>query len=115
MSAQRPVAATFTAFTALGVAALAACTSFGYEPTPLPQSSASATASPSASATTAAPTCTKALESYRRFEMKELRIVLAINGVDEPQPLRGGDRLAGVLLVVARDLLADGLCELPGV
>src|SRR4029453_7720501 len=64
MSAQRPVAAMFTAFAALAVAALAACTSFGYEPTPLPQSSASATASPSASATTAAPTCTNALESY---------------------------------------------------
>jgi polar amino acid transport system substrate-binding protein len=61
MSAQRPVAATFTAF---AVAALAACTSFGYEPTPLPQSSASATASPSASATTPAPTCPNALESY---------------------------------------------------
>ena len=64
MSAQRPVAATFTAFAALAVAALAACTSFGYEPTPLPQSSASATASPSASATTAESTCTNALESY---------------------------------------------------
>ena len=62
MSAQRPVAATFTA---LALAALAACTSFGYEPTPLPQSSASATASPSASAATAAAhTCTNALESY---------------------------------------------------
>jgi polar amino acid transport system substrate-binding protein len=32
MSAQRPVAVTFTAF---AVAALAACTSFGYEPTPV--------------------------------------------------------------------------------
>jgi hypothetical protein len=42
VSAQRSVAATFTAF---AVAALAACTSFGYEPTQLPQSSASATAS----------------------------------------------------------------------
>lgn len=62
MSAQRPVAATFTA---LALAALAACTSYGYEPTPLPQSSASATASPSASASTAAAhTCTNALESY---------------------------------------------------
>jgi polar amino acid transport system substrate-binding protein len=60
MSAQRPVAATFAA---LAVAALAACTSSWYEPTPLPQSSASATASPSASATRA-PTCTNALESY---------------------------------------------------
>ena len=56
MSAQRPVAPTFTALTALtalAVAALAACTSFGYELTPLPQSSA-----------TAASTCTNALESY---------------------------------------------------
>jgi polar amino acid transport system substrate-binding protein len=61
MSAQRAVAATFTA---LALAALAACTSFGYEPTPLPQSSASATASPSATATTAADTCNSALESY---------------------------------------------------
>ena len=61
MSAQRPVAATFTAF---AVAALAACTSFGYEPTPLPQSSASATASPSASPTTAEPPCRNALKSY---------------------------------------------------
>lgn len=61
MSAQREVAATFTA---LAWAALAACTSFGYEPTPLPQSSASATASPSATATTAADTCNSALESY---------------------------------------------------
>jgi polar amino acid transport system substrate-binding protein len=63
MGAQRPVAATFTAFAALAVAALAACTSSWYEPTPLPQP-ASATASPSASATIAAPTCTNALESY---------------------------------------------------
>jgi polar amino acid transport system substrate-binding protein len=61
MRAQRPVAATFTAF---AVAALAACTWSGYEPTPLPQSSASATASPSASATTAESTCSNALESY---------------------------------------------------
>ena len=64
MSAPRPVAATFIVFAAFAVAALAACTPFGYEPTPLPQSSASATASPSASATTAAPTCTNALKSY---------------------------------------------------
>jgi polar amino acid transport system substrate-binding protein len=61
MSAQRPVAATFAA---LALVALAACMSFGYEPTPLPQSSASATASLSASATTAAPPCTNAHESY---------------------------------------------------
>jgi len=61
MSAQRAVSATCAA---LAVAALAACTSFGYEPTPLPQSSASAAASPSASATTAAHSYTNALESY---------------------------------------------------
>jgi hypothetical protein len=61
MSAQRAVSATCDA---LAVAALAACTSFGYEPTPLPQSSGGATARPSASATTAASTCTNALESY---------------------------------------------------
>jgi hypothetical protein len=48
-------------------------------------------------------------------EMKELRIVLAVNRVDEPQFLRGGDRLAGVILVVARDLLATGLGEVSGV
>jgi hypothetical protein len=48
-------------------------------------------------------------------EMKELRVVLAVNGVDERQPLRGGDRLAGVLLVVARDSFADGLGKAPGV
>jgi polar amino acid transport system substrate-binding protein len=54
----------FTAFAALAVAALGACTSFGYEPTPLPQSSVSATANPSGSASIAAPTCTNALESY---------------------------------------------------
>jgi polar amino acid transport system substrate-binding protein len=61
MSAQRLVAAAFTAF---AVAALAGCTSLGYEPTPLPQSSASATASPSVSATTGESPCSNALESY---------------------------------------------------
>jgi len=64
MSAQRPVAAAFTAFAGFAVAALAGCTWSGYEPTRLPQSSASATASPSVSATTAASTCSNALESY---------------------------------------------------
>jgi hypothetical protein len=47
--------------------------------------------------------------------LKELRIVLAVNRVDEPQFLRVGDRLAGVILVVAQDLLADGLGEVSGV
>src|SRR6476619_6553910 len=47
--------------------------------------------------------------------MEEFRVVPAVHGVDEAQPLRGGDRLAGVLLVVAWDPLADGLGEIPGV
>ena len=64
MSAQRPVAAAFTAFAGFAVAALAGCTWSGYEPTRLPQSSASVTASPSVSATTGESPCSNALESY---------------------------------------------------